>query len=185
MTFRKDEWALSRIDGSYDCWWWSLSVVRTSGLLFCDRTQSFLVGEIPREGLLDNCFPFAGFVFRQFKGSSKCSKVNWGTLNFQESIWAVITDSSQAAPRWKWLGARPKELREEWHRAEAEAKQRQGCVGCAFVVGPSCLFMIGCLRASCLNHKVLTGIDGALSFSLPMLADLAVDHPSLTASLSN
>ena len=45
-----------------------LSVVSTFSLLSCDKSQSSLVDETPREGIYDSWVPFGGYVFRQIKG---------------------------------------------------------------------------------------------------------------------
>lgn len=40
----------------------------SSSSLSCDKNQSSLVGENPREGIYNNQDPFGGSVFRQTKG---------------------------------------------------------------------------------------------------------------------
>ena len=44
-----------------------LGVVSMSGLLSCDKSQSSLVSETPREGIYENLVPL-GSVFRHIKG---------------------------------------------------------------------------------------------------------------------
>lgn len=52
---RKDEWALRGIHGREEvCNKACLGVASTSSLLFCEKSQSSLVGETPREGICDN-----------------------------------------------------------------------------------------------------------------------------------
>ena len=67
MVFRKDEWALTRIDERYDSLWQRSQSGETSSLS-CNKSQSFLVVETLGEGIDDNLLPLGGSVLRQVRG---------------------------------------------------------------------------------------------------------------------
>lgn len=68
MNFRKDKMTLRRIDESYDSLWQSLGMVSASNFIFCNKSQSSLISETPKEEIYDNWVPFEGSVFTQIRG---------------------------------------------------------------------------------------------------------------------
>lgn len=97
MIFRKDEWALRRVDGRCDSLWQSLSGwMSTSSLLSWDKSQSSLVDETPREEVYDSSGCFGGSVFRQLR-------------EFRESLFLHLLFFPQLkminVPKWRILGA--------------------------------------------------------------------------------
>lgn len=51
MVFKKDKWALRRMDGRYDSLGTVCLGVMSTSSLSCDESQSSPVDEIPREGI--------------------------------------------------------------------------------------------------------------------------------------